>query len=256
MLLVTLASVIVPWWLWHADQTSHSLHFQLVSQTSLQPDETDTLSGLKLSLDGVDLQAPYLSVFELINDGSKPVTTSDFESPIELSTSSDSIIARAQVTKAIPKDLKAELVTDKQSIKIKPLLLNPKDALTLAVITSGKRPQFSTRARIAGITSVPLEMRVTQTNQTATKWLLLLLGFLLFISAAIAQSGPPAKGVYLRRRSANLVTSITTAAGSLSLAVSYLTGGGVGVWPLVGGCVLLYITASLVALVVNREVSN
>lgn len=71
-LIVALASVIVPVWLWQADLTAHSLHFKKISQTSLQPPATAKALDLKISVGGAELPTPYLTVFELINDGAKP----------------------------------------------------------------------------------------------------------------------------------------------------------------------------------------
>jgi hypothetical protein len=49
-----------------------------------------------------------------------------------------------------------QLVTATQSVQLRPLLLNPGDTLTLAIITSGGAPRFIPKARIAGVTKVLL----------------------------------------------------------------------------------------------------
>lgn len=161
-MLAAIAGVFVPIWLWQADLSAHSLSARLASSVALQPAETTSISDIQISIDGVNIKSPYLSTLELLNDGSKPVPASDFETPIELSVGQDTQIVRARVTSVEPNNLKAELDTNKQSVKLRPMLLNPNDTLTIAVITSGSPPSFSAQARIAGISKIKFEDTTTK----------------------------------------------------------------------------------------------
>ena len=216
-LLAAVASTVVLVWILRAELTAGSLHFRLAAQTALQPGEKNTVKGLKISIDGVELESPYLSVFELINDGAKPILTADFESPIELRVDPNASVARARVTATTPKDLEAELVTEKQSVKLKPLLFNPKDTVTIAIITSGKRPQFSSRARIAGVSGVPLVDATKSSKLGGKKWLVLAAGFLLAVCYWIASDGFLNRAVYLRPRAAVLVSVVSGLTGAAAI---------------------------------------
>lgn len=226
MLLAAVAGAAVPLWLWRADLVAHSLHFRLAAQTSLQPDEKNALKGLTLSIDGVELESPYLSVFELINDGSKPIAAADFESPIELRLEPNAFVARARVTATMPKDLEPVLVTDRQSVKLKPLLLNPADIVTIAIITSGAPPQFSPRTRIAGVAAVPLQDATKTSISGAKKWyfgaLLFLFSYLCFLSYWIVADGLLNKaGVRLRRRAAALVAVVNAMGAAVPIILFF-----------------------------------
>ena len=162
IMLATIAGVLVPVWLWQGDLSARSLSVRLVSSVALQPAGTTSIPDLIVSIDGVKIQSPFLSTLELSNDGSKPIPASDFESPIELSAGQNTKVVRARISFAEPKDVKAELVTSSESIKVRPLLLNSMDTLTIVVITSGGPPIFIPRARIAGISKIKYEDTTTK----------------------------------------------------------------------------------------------
>jgi hypothetical protein len=161
-MLAAIAGILVPIWLWQADLAAHSLSVRLASSVALQPAETTSIPDIQISINGVNIKSPFLSTLELSNDGSKPIPTSDFESPVELSVGKDTQIVRARLTTAEPNNLKAELDTNKQSVKLRPLLLNPNDTLTIAIITSGSPPSFAAQARIAGISKIKFDDTTTK----------------------------------------------------------------------------------------------
>ena len=253
-LLATLAGVLVPVWLWRADLSSRSLHFRQLSQTSLHPPESDKVPDLTISVGGVELAKPYLTVLELVNDGVKPVPTADFESSLELVVQEGTSIARARVTETKPTDLAASVEWQNQSVKIKPLLINPGDSLTLAVITGGEAPNFRTRARIAGIQSVPiLDMRKPATQITRGVSLLAA-AFLFLIAATSVVDALPSKTLRLRPRASFLIFIVTLGGGSMlaSLAMDFL--GVPGFWPLVGVFGVLAAAAAFASAWLNKKI--
>lgn len=185
MLVVTVAGVAGPLWLWHIDQNGKSVSAFVLSQVALQPTDKESVQGLQVLIEGTPLVEPYLSVIQFSNDGGKPIGTSDFEAPLEVRLLSKANVARARVTGKSPDDIEAEISWDKKAIRLKPLLLNPKDKITISVLTSGGQPQFATKARIAGISSVPL---IDATKPISSQWWKwgTLTAALLFAIAAMA----------------------------------------------------------------------
>lgn len=153
----TIAGILVPVWLWQADLSAQSLSVRLASSVALQPTETTSVPDIQISIGGVNIKSPFLSTLVLWNDGSKPILASDFELPIELRVGQGMQIVRSSISSVEPNNLKAEIDTDKQSVKLRPLLLNPEDTLTIAIITSGGQPNFEALARIAGISKIKFE---------------------------------------------------------------------------------------------------
>lgn len=156
-LLATVAGLAVPVWLWQFDLNAKSLTVRIVSSVPLQSPSANSIPDLQISIEGEPVDNPVISTLEIANDGAKPIPTSDFESDIELQISEVSKIIRAKVAEVEPEDLKATVSVDGQSVRLKPLLLNPNDKVTLSVLTSGAIPEFSPRARIAGVPSIKFD---------------------------------------------------------------------------------------------------
>ncbi len=156
-IIATIAGILVPVWLWQADLGARSLSVRLVSTISLQSPQITSIPDIQISIDGVNVNSPYLSTLTILNDGSKPISAGDFESVLELSVEENAGIIRARVVSVAPPNLKAEIKTEKNSLHLSPLLLNPGDRLTIAFITSGGPPVFHAAARIAGIKEINFE---------------------------------------------------------------------------------------------------
>lgn len=250
-------TIAVPLWIWYADLTAHSLHFRLVSQTSLQPQEKTALPDLKITVDGEVIETPYLSVIDLVNDGSKPIPAVDFESQLELRLAEGASIVRSRITATSPKDVEAELDFDKRSVRIKPLLLNPKDTVTIAIVSSGALPTISTRARIAGVASVPLIDETQSRRPRAGTWLALCVGLGLVTAFMIVNDGVFNKrGIHLRPRASLLVALVTVVGGSRFMTFA-LDEMGVSNFPVL----MLYFALAVIlcttaAVLVNRPLAN
>lgn len=154
---IPVVALLQPFWGPWAEQTSRSLSARVTSTVALQAAETSLITDMVVSVGGRALASPYLSILVLTNNGAKPILASDFESPIEFATSKDVEVVRATVSAINPPDLQGGVVMDKQTVKLKPMLLNPGDSLQFAIITTGKAPIFTPRARIAGVSKLSLE---------------------------------------------------------------------------------------------------
>lgn len=180
-LIVAVISLAWAVWSGYIGLKPHSLEFKLVSQVAIQPKETGTISGIQVTVDGIQVESPYLSVLELTNNGRKPIPTTDFEAPLELRAGSGVKVVRAQVTATSPKDIEAHLEAAQDVVTLSPLLLNPDDTITISVLTAGKPPIFTPRARIADISTLSLsDGTKNSTNLFETIILsILILGLLL-----------------------------------------------------------------------------
>lgn len=175
----TIAGVVVPVYLWQADFSSRSLGLKLLSTSALQP--AADIQDLQIFLNGKKIESPYLSSFELINTGSKPVLSADFESPIEIFPTGGAKLISAQVTTTDPENIPVKITFDDQHILIAPFLSNPKDNVAFSIITSGKPPNFEPRARIAGIKSITFEDSTSKKGEYSATSINLALAFALLI---------------------------------------------------------------------------
>ncbi|KAB0670338.1 hypothetical protein F6V30_09300 [Oryzomonas sagensis] len=184
-LIATVVGVAVPIWLWQADSVSKSLSVKLITRAPLQAKEQDSVPGMEISVDGTRLEKPRLVIFEIRNDGRKPVLATDFESPLEIRLDSKTSFVKTGVTSKSPKDIEASIISEQKRISLKPILLNPKDSIQITALTSGEDPVFNTKARIVGISEISLTDISKEKIDNITIILLLLNSLLGFIALSI-----------------------------------------------------------------------
>ncbi len=153
-LAITIASVAVPVWLWQIDLSSKSLTLTVKSTAELQPKGIDSLDGVQVSVDGKELDSPYVSVLEFSNSGSKPIFTSDFEGSVRISIEGPSKVVKARTTSSSPTSLEPVVSLVDGTVLLQPLLLNPGDTLRLTVVAATAKPIFTARARVAGVSEI------------------------------------------------------------------------------------------------------
>ena len=252
VLVATLAGILAPVWLWRADLEARSLHVRKLSQTSLHPLDSSKALDLRVSVGGSELQDPYLSVFELANDRARPIPATDFESPFEITSNNKAQIIRASVTKVMPADLAPSVSLEGGVLKLKPMLLNPGDSITIAVLTTNEEPSFTPRARIAGIRSVSI---VEPNPNNPSQVLIVFMGLaaaICLVAANLVVSGRPTKGVVLRPRASFLIFVVSGFTAGLLLSNGLEKLGFGGFWVHTGvflGCMLL---TSFIASWLNR----
>jgi hypothetical protein len=253
VLAATVAGVLVPVWLWRADLDARSLHIRKISQTSLQPPDTAKSLDLHVFAGGAELTNAYVTVFELINDGTRPVPAGDFESPLEIYCENNAEIIRASLTKVTPPDLAPTVGLENGSVRIKPTLLNPGDSMTLAIITTKNDPTFSSRARIAGVRTVPI---IEEQKKSGSPLLTVLAAIAILtsmVSVNLVFEAWPSSGVTLRPRASFVVFLVATCGAAIPLTSVLPKIGIDGVWPSVGVYTACFLLTNLLAKWLNRS---
>jgi hypothetical protein len=151
--ILAILAIIIPYWLWQYDLRAKSLDISIISSASLQPEESIGGKEVSISVGGVKIDKPFITFIEITNNGSKPILASDFEGNLFLKNNGGRIM-QGELGKTEPEQLSPAIKVAGQTIEISPLLLNPADKFSLSLITENGRPEFSVRARIAGISSV------------------------------------------------------------------------------------------------------
>lgn len=155
---IAIAALVIP----QIDLSSRSLTVRLLSSAALQP--AQNIQNLQISLNGQNVESPYVSTIELANTGSKPITSADFDGALKILISNDAKLVSAEITKTTPKNIPVQVSTSADTMAISPFLSNTKDSVTIAAITSGPRPELEVRARIVGVNEVPLEDTTVQSS--------------------------------------------------------------------------------------------
>lgn len=253
-LIVAVISLAWAVWSGYLGLKPHSLEFKLVSQVAIQPKETGAISGIQVTVDGIQVESPYLSVLELVNNGRKPIPKSDFETPLELRSGSDVTVVRAQVTATSPKDIEAHLEAAQDVVTLSPLLLNPDDTITISVLTAGKPPTFTPRARIADISTLSLSDGTKNSSNLFEIIILSILILALFLSSSCMDTIILRRNAVLDVRSAYLIYStILGAALYMGIKFIYNVGTTSGYLNLLVAYVLLFIVYLLLTYLWNRK---
>lgn len=156
---IGVAAVVVPVYLWQSEP-SRSVSVQLTSSVAIQADIGQSIDDMEIFFSGEKVESPYLSTLEVINDGARPIASSDFETPIQVSVQKDAAIVQTQIEATHPQDLPRTLELAGASAVIHPLLLNPGDSISISLITSGNAPEFVVRGRIAGVAAIAFNPRI------------------------------------------------------------------------------------------------
>lgn len=252
-----IAGVLTPIWLWQADLNSKSVSIRAVTKVSLQPKEKVVLPGVEVTVAGVKLENPHLVVFEIRNDGAKPIVAADFESAGEIRIESESLFVSSRITAQDPKDIAAELRMEGKKLLLKPMLLNPKDTISIAAITSGAAPVFATKFRIAGVSSIFLSDNTNETWTSKRRVLLLVWSFVSLIAATVVYDiNLSIKGVKLRRRAAYFVAFVCAFPGIAALAIVLEEAGYSTFWYPLLFVLVLTIPSMLLAMALNRPIKT
>lgn len=155
---IAIAALVLP----QIDLSSRSLTVRLLSSSALQP--ALNIQNLQISLNGQNVESPYVSTIELANTGSKPITSADFDGALKILLSNDAKLVSAEITSTTPKNIPVQVSTSAGTMAISPFLSNPKDSVTIAAITSGTRPEFEVRARVVGVNEVAFEDTTVQSS--------------------------------------------------------------------------------------------
>ncbi|MFW6749919.1 hypothetical protein ACKUG4_04415 [Pseudomonas glycinae] len=165
MFVLTFTGILAPF-VWQSSHDARSISVKLLASTTLQPGAQAGIKDLQVTLNGRRIDDPYLSLFEVVNDGSKSILPGEFETPIELVPLGDAVVVTAQITTTFPKGITAKVSTEDKRVMIAPYLSNSEDSVFVTVITSGGQPTFGAQARIAGVKQISyIDSSVPQSSE-------------------------------------------------------------------------------------------
>ena len=131
--LLAIAGLVIPFYFWQADSSAHSLTVRLISSSALALPADSKIHDLQITVNGSQIESPHVYSLALINTGSKPISSADFESPLDVRTRNDAKLITAQITGSDPADIPVKILLDDNKLKVQPCLLytspSPRDGL-------------------------------------------------------------------------------------------------------------------------------
>jgi hypothetical protein len=152
-LLIALVAIVIPFVIYLLQRQKKALSYSLVSTTHLLTDHEEFEGKLQVLYEGQPTQNISLLILKFINSGNVPIASNDYERQVSILLGENSKILSAVVIEMEPKNLDAEAIIDDNRIKIKEILLNPKDAITLKILVSNF-DNFSIDGRIIGVKEI------------------------------------------------------------------------------------------------------
>jgi len=124
-----------------------------------------------------------LSEIRIINNGNQPISASDFEHPLTIVFTDATRILTSEIYESSPAEIKGDLISDGHSLLIKPLLLNPKDSISIKALVSNFDGKFFIDGRILGV------RRITSYRESTSTLLLIISAISIFVVFSIRLVG-------------------------------------------------------------------
>ena len=173
--LAAVAVTVLVYWL---QRQKKSLSYEVISKNELLTVREELEGRLQVLYEGQPARDICLLVVKLFNSGNVPVSASDYERPISLSTGASSKVLSGAVTAVDPENLAATIEIAESRVILDPILLNSKDSVTLKLLVSDFGGNLSVDGRVLGVRSI------SRTGETTGY-----LGLLLFFAFAFCALG-------------------------------------------------------------------
>jgi hypothetical protein len=157
-----------------------SLSYAILTNTSLLKWEALAIKErLQLTYDGKAVQQASLIIVKIINSGSLPIISSDYELPVSLGFGKAKILS-AEIAEVHPRSLNVSISvegdTSGEKVVISPTLLNSGDWIALKILVAGFEYEIVVDGRIVGVN----EIRKSE-KQEGPFWVFLFVGFVSYL---------------------------------------------------------------------------
>jgi hypothetical protein len=159
---VAIFAIIIP--IWYYRRPIKSLNYDVVVNNQLITSDVqkEVNSKLRVLYDNRDVMDLRLVVIKIFNSGNSPITPSDYETPIGFNLGSEGNILEVSILNVQPSNIQPKMTYSNNRLLIDPLLLNPKDSITIKVLLDKIAGNISADARISGVKSI--DRYSTETN--------------------------------------------------------------------------------------------
>jgi hypothetical protein len=134
-----------------------ALTYEVLSISSLARLHEDVRGHIRLLFDDQEVSDVKLALVRVTNSGNQPIISPDFERPLKFTIDQSNESARiltAGVSKTVPDNLGAEVVSTQSEVILAPLLLNTGDSVTINILTTLFDGDISVDGRIIGVKSI------------------------------------------------------------------------------------------------------
>ncbi len=186
---VTILTIVVPFLIYYWQKQRKKISFDILSENQLLTTQEweDLKEKLQVLYEGQPIRSICFLMIKIFNSGNVPIIKEEYEVPINIYTGEDSTILSEATIKKEPEDLPIGILSKgKNSISLQPILLNPKDSITLKILVSDfSRTSLKIYGRIAGVKHIERVGPTRGQSLFLTILGLIIVGFgLFFITSA------------------------------------------------------------------------
>lgn len=167
--------------IYRLQKLNKKLSYEILARTNLLTHREELENKIQVLYDGNPVQALTVFVIRIWNAGREPIRSDDFERPLSFHIVEPAEILTVAVTAISPESLNPQLSFETRTLTVSPLLLNPKDTLTIKVLVSDASAlSMKPDARIVGIS------RIQEGDGASRRFALLTgLGMLMFFAGVV-----------------------------------------------------------------------
>ena len=177
-----IVGVAVPIILFIAQIKIKNIEIIRVSSTPLINIDSKYAGDLEIFYQGEKIEDATSIVLGVINTGNQPITKNDFEDSIVIMFNCNTEIIKAGILKTLPTGINPIIETEKNSIVLNPLLINPRDIIIISTIVRSFDGKIDIAGRIKDIKEIKIENKNSKSNLSRMflSGLLLMLEVMLF----------------------------------------------------------------------------
>lgn len=188
-IVAVLIALIVPVLLFIKGKNHKELSYEIISNTPLITSDEEIRKKIKIVFEDEEIKEDVsLVLVRIVNTGNVSIKQEEFIENIVIGGDGEFKVFTAELKETSPSNIKVEINNDANNmglIFISPLLLNPKDEMTLKLLIASYENELKVSSRIVGIREI---IKVKEKTSSKVISLVLVINLVLAIFIALFSS--------------------------------------------------------------------
>jgi len=156
--LATIVTIGVAYWIYLKQRKTKEISYEFLSNERIVSVNESFKDNIEINFNGEIVNDLWMIILKITNTGNIPIERKDFDEALEIKTIDHPKWLSAEIVNEQPRNLKAQIegntnqISDQDTIKISPTLLNSGDNFSLKLLISNpEKTNFEIEGRISGI---------------------------------------------------------------------------------------------------------
>jgi hypothetical protein len=152
--ILTVFAILVSLAIYFAQRSRRIVSVEVLRNGRILTIQEESVGKLQLMFDGKLIHNTRLIEVCVTNSGNQPIKPADFIKSLTFSFNAEAEVLSTATVGTVPKDLTAELLVQSNEVVLAPLLLNPRDSITIRFLVSKYTAGPTHSARINGVSKI------------------------------------------------------------------------------------------------------